>query len=85
VARHGLAARIAGHSALDLARELVDISSEGLRAIGEPAGSAPDERGFLDTLRERLEDGRSPGEVILDRWRNEWQASPARLIEYARY
>lgn len=85
VARRGLAARIAGHSALDLARELVDISSEGLRAIGEPAGSAPDERGFLDTLRERLEDGRSPGEVILDRWQNEWQASPARLIEYARY
>jgi glutamate--cysteine ligase len=85
VARHGLAARIGAHRALDLAAELVAISSEGLRAIGEPAGSRPDERGFLDPLREHVEIGRSPGELVLARWRGEWQASPQRLIEYARY
>lgn len=85
VARRGLSAEIAGRSALDLARELVEISSEGLRAIAEPAGQDPDERSFLEPLREQLALGRSQGEILIDRWRGEWQASPARLIEYARY
>jgi len=85
VARHGLGARIAGRSALDWARELVAISSEGLRAIGEPAGSQPDERSFLEPLEEQIAIGKSPGEVVLDAWRGPWQASPQRLIEYARY
>jgi len=85
VARKGLAARIAGHSALDLARELVAISDAGLRAIAEPAGSSPDERSFIDPLRVLIEAGQSPGEMVLERWRGEWQGSPERLVEYARY
>ena len=85
VARQGLAARIGEHSALDLARELLGISAEGLRRIGEPAGSAGDERGFLDPLLEQVELGRSLGEDMLLRWRGEWQGSPQRLIDYARY
>ncbi len=85
VARDGLAARVAGRPVLDLARELVDIASAGLRAIAEPAGSAPDERAFLDPLQEQIALGRSPGEAVLEHWRGEWQASPARLIDYARY
>jgi len=85
VARRGLAASIGGRRALDLARELVAISSEGLRAIGEPAGSNPDERSFLDPLSELIELGRSPGEYVLEQWRGAWQGSPQRLIDYARY
>jgi glutamate--cysteine ligase len=85
VARNGLSGRIAGHATLDLARELVAIAAEGLRAIGEPAGSDPDERSFIEPLREQIEIGRSPGEVVLERWREGWAAAPDRLIEYARY
>ena len=85
VARGGMAALIAGRSALDLARELVTISGHGLARIATAAGLHPDEQVFLDPIRAILEIGLSPGEVILDRWRGEWQGSMERLIDYARY
>jgi glutamate--cysteine ligase len=85
VARLGLTASIAGHSALALAQELVAIASEGLRRIASAYDIEGDERSFLDPVRAQLELGKSPGQVILDHWHGDWQASPERLIEYARY
>jgi glutamate--cysteine ligase len=84
VARRGLAARIAGHPALPLARELVTIASEGLRRIGAETGE-PDERGFLDPILAQLALGKSPGEILLERWEGEWNRNVERLIDYARY
>jgi gamma-glutamylcysteine synthetase len=69
---------------LELARELVAIASEGLRRLGGAAGQ-PDERPFLDPIRAQLELGKSPGEILLERWEGEWNRNPERLIEYARY
>jgi glutamate--cysteine ligase len=85
VARYGLAASIAGRPVLELARELVEISSGGLARIGERDAVEGDERSFLDPVRAQLELGKSPGEVILEQWRGDWKAEPQRLIEYARY
>jgi glutamate--cysteine ligase len=85
VARRGLAAEVAGAAVLPLARELVEIASDGLARIGDGRGGESDERGFLDPLREIAERGRSPGEELLARWEGEWRGSPERLIEYARY
>jgi glutamate--cysteine ligase len=84
VAARGLAAEAAGRPVLDLARELVGIASEGLRRTA-PAGSHADERGFLDPILAQLEEGKSPGQVVLERWEGEWGRSLQRLIEYARY
>jgi len=85
VARAGLAARIGGRPVLELARRLVEISGEGLRRIGAETGLDPDERGFLEPIRAQLALGKSPGEVVLERWEGEWNRSLERLIEYARY
>jgi len=85
VARRGLAGRVAGASLLDLARALVSIAGEGLRRIAERGESPSDEGSFLDPLREQLERGKSPGEVLLERWRGDWDRSLERLIAYARY
>ena len=85
VARRGLAAEVAGRPVLPLARELVAIARDGLVRIGDGAGGQSDERGFLDPLQAVAERGRSPGEEVLLRWESEWERSPARLIEYARY
>lgn len=84
VPRRGLAASAAGRPILHLARELTEISSEGLRRIAARDGVS-DERSFLDPIREVLERGASPGEVILAAWRDEWQGSVDRLIEACRY
>ena len=85
VARSGLAAEIGGRSALELARELLAISSEGLRRIGHGGRVDADERGYLDPVAEQLELGKSPGQVVLERWEGEWQRAVSSLIGYARY
>ena len=85
VARRGLAAEVAGRPVLPLARELVAIAREGLARIGDGSGDESDERRFLDPLQAVAERGRSPGEEVMLRWESEWERSPARLIEYARY
>lgn len=85
VARAGLAARIGARPVLGLARRLVEIAGEGLRRIAAPGQLDPDETGFLEPIRAQLELGRSPGEVILERWEGSWNRSAQRLIEYARY
>ena len=86
VARRGLAAEVAGRPVLELARELVDLSSQGLARIDHRGGSDDrDERVFLDPLHEVVLRGTSPGEVILERWEGEWDRSLDALIAYARY
>jgi glutamate--cysteine ligase len=85
VSRKGLAAEVAGGPVLPLTRELVSLAFGGLRRIAHPGETRGDERGFLEPLFEQLETGKSPGQVILDRWETSWGRSLARLIDYARY
>ena len=72
-----------------LQRERVELGAPHqvvhLRRIGHGNDAAPDERGFLDPVRERLEAGRSPAEEILAHWEGDWRRSLERLIEYSRY
>jgi glutamate--cysteine ligase len=85
VARRSLAASFAGQRVIDLARELAEISREGLKRIAHAGRRDPDESSFLDPIFEQLELGVSPGQLVLDRWEGEWGRSLDRLIEYARY
>jgi len=85
VARGGLSARIGGRSALELAREFVGIASEALTAIGKRRGIEPDERPFLDPIWAQLELGKSPGEMLAQRWAGDWKASGKALIEFSSY
>jgi glutamate--cysteine ligase len=89
VARRGLAAEVprgpqGERSAplLPLARELVAIARAGLR---RQAALGSDESGLLDPVEALLERGKSPGQVVLERWQGDWAGNPDRLIEYARY
>jgi glutamate--cysteine ligase len=85
VAKLGLRAEMGDHKILDLARELVAISDDGLGRIHADGFGENDERGFLDALREQIEKGKSPGEEVADSWRGEWGHNRARLIEATRY
>ena len=80
VARRGLAAESARGPLLEQARALARIAREGLHRQGDSDAVA-----LLDPLDEILERGKSPGELVLERWQGEWAGSPARLIEHARY
>jgi glutamate--cysteine ligase len=85
VAKWGLRSQLAGREVLEIARELVDIAGEGLRAIGARLASEADERVFLEPIRAQLELGYSPGEEILELWRGDWHGDMQCLIDYARY
>jgi glutamate--cysteine ligase len=85
VARRGLAADFAGRPVLELARELAGMAREGLRRIGHAGRRDSDETAYLDPIFEQLELGASPGQIVLEHWEGDWQRSPSRLIEYARY
>ncbi|MDJ0826399.1 MAG: glutamate--cysteine ligase [Rhodobacter sp.] len=81
----GLAAEAAGIKMLDLAREVVAIAKDGLRARARPGlgGMVPDERHFLHALEESIESGQSPADELLDRYRGDWQGDLSRI--YAEY
>src|SRR5262249_34793172 len=85
VARRGLAARFGDEPVIEVARDLVRIARDGLRRLRHAGRRDPDETGFLDPVFEQLEIGRSPGQVVFDRWEGDWHRSVDRLIEYARY
>ncbi|MBK7949609.1 MAG: glutamate--cysteine ligase [Deltaproteobacteria bacterium] len=57
------------------------------RGAGGPGamGSAANEVRFLDPLLEQIDKGISPGEEVLDRWRNEWDRDWSDLIEATRF
>jgi glutamate--cysteine ligase len=85
VARRGLAARYGGEPVLEIARDLAQLSRAGLRRLRHAGRRDADETGFLDPVLEQLELGKSPGQVVFERWEGDWQRSVDRLIEYARY
>ena len=85
MARAGLAARVGGRPLLALGARARRDRGEGCDRIGGAGRRDDDERGFLDPVWAQLELGKSPGEVVLERWEGEWGRSLPRLIEYARY
>jgi len=85
VARRGLGARFGKRPILDVARELAEISREGLRRIAHAGTVDPDETPYLQPVFEQLELGKSPGEIVRERWEGEWAQSIDRLVDYARY
>ncbi len=80
VAKEGLKAKIRGRSVQDIARELVDLSWDGLVARGRADVSA-DETGFLLPLRTIVESGLTPAEVLLGKFHNEWGGSIEPIFE----
>ena len=75
VPRTGLKARFRGGLVHDLARGLLELAAEGLRARAEEDWSGQDERQFLTALRAVVESGRTPAEEKLDLFHGRWHGS----------
>lgn len=85
VAKDGLEAKIGPHRAVDLARELLRISREGLRREHALNSRGQDETKFLDPLDELVDGGRSPGRILAELWDGEWAHDKRKLVEYTRF
>lgn len=72
VPRHGLKTPFRGGTVNDLARQLVALSKQGLAARARHNASGNDETIFLSTLEEVVETGRSPADILLERYHGPW-------------
>jgi len=75
VPRLGLKAEVHGRRLQDIAREVLALSSEGLKRRARFNDSGRDESIFLDTLQAIAESGRTPAEEMLDAFHGRWQGS----------
>jgi glutamate--cysteine ligase len=81
----GLQAETHGVKMHDLAREVVAIAEQGLKARARPGvgGMVPDETHFLNALQESIETGRVPADELLEKYHGDWGGDLSRI--YAEY
>jgi glutamate--cysteine ligase len=81
----GLQAKVDGIDMHALAREVVEISRQGLAARARPGagGTIPDETHFLNALHETIETGQTPADELLQRYHGDWNGDLKQI--YAEY
>ncbi|MGC1271829.1 MAG: glutamate--cysteine ligase, partial [Croceibacterium sp.] len=65
----------------DIAAEALAISRAGLVARGRLNSSGDSEAGFLAPLEEVVATGKSPAQVLLDKFHGEWNGDISRVYE----
>ncbi|MCY7339863.1 MAG: glutamate--cysteine ligase [Sphingomonas bacterium] len=82
VPREALSASVpGGGTMLDLAREVLDIATGGLRERAKLNAAGDNEGGFLDPLREVVASGKTFADRLLDRYHGEWNGDVARVYD----
>ena len=72
VATNGLSGQLAGADVYHLADRLLEIATAGLRRRGICDDGGNDETGFLQPLKTIIETRKTPAEVILDLYSQDW-------------
>jgi glutamate--cysteine ligase len=80
-----LSARVRRYSLLDLARELLAIAWEGLRRQNQDNDVGDDETIYLKPLKNLLDVGKCPADILLEKWEGELHHDIRRLIAYTAY
>ncbi len=75
VPRLGFKAQVAGRSMLDVARDVVAIARDGLKRRDMRDSQGRNEARFLDTLDESLSTGKTPADLLLERYHGAWGGS----------
>lgn len=81
VARVGLKAEIAGRTAQDVAKDMVAIARQGLKARNRLSGGLVDETGYLAELEQIADSGITPAERLLELYHGPWQGDASRVFE----
>jgi glutamate--cysteine ligase len=82
VPKLGLSAPVPGGGTLQqLGKRILDIAEGGLNARGRLNAAGDNESGFIDPLREIVASGRTPAEMLLERYRREWDGDVGRIYE----
>ena len=85
VPRRGFHAEMKGKTVLEIARRVLDLSSEGLRRRARFGRSGADERTYLSGLEETVSMGKTPAERLLEEYRGEWDGDITQLFRRYAY
>jgi glutamate--cysteine ligase len=86
VPRLGLATPLdQGGTLLDLARPVLDIAMGGLRGRARPGAITDDETEYLVMLQKTVAAGRTPAELLLERYNGVWNHSVDPIFEELAY
>ena len=86
VPREGLKTKLGGVSFLDLAKELLRISSSGLKQQRQLNEKGEDESIHLEPVMELIiDDEVCPAEIIIKNWEGSWHRDMSKLIDYSSY
>jgi glutamate--cysteine ligase len=69
-----------GRTVRDFARDMLNISAEGLRRRAAQDSAGMNEDGFLVPLRELVDRGYTRAEELLGRYQSEWKGNLAPLF-----
>ncbi len=83
--KDALAVRVRRYSLLDLARELQQIGREGLRRQRVLNRQGEDESIYLNPLKDLLDQGRCPADIVVAKWEGELARDVKKLIVYSAY
>jgi glutamate--cysteine ligase len=83
--QNALSTRVRRYSLLDLARELLEIAWEGLRRQNQVNDLGEDETIYLKPLKNLLDVGKCPADILLEKWEGELHHDIRRLIAYTAY
>ena len=72
VAKDGLRGKLGSHDVAKFAKKTIDIASKGLRNRGIFDDGGDDESGFLQPLRKVIATQKTPAEVMLDLYHDDW-------------
>jgi glutamate--cysteine ligase len=70
-----------GGTVHDLARQVLQIASDGLNRRARLNSAGDNESGFLDPLHEVVATGVTPADRLLDKFHNEWNGDVSRIYE----
>ncbi|MCC6734688.1 MAG: glutamate--cysteine ligase [Bauldia sp.] len=85
VPRQALGAPVAGRTALEVARQIVDLAREGLRRRNHRSPMGTDETIYLAAVEETVITGVTPAERMLRRYRDAWGGDVRQLFRRYAY
>ncbi len=68
----GLATPFRNGTLLDVARDVLKLAAQGLKARNKSDGAGGDETIFLSPLKEVVENGKTPAQLMVEKFHNEW-------------
>ncbi|MHC5654663.1 glutamate--cysteine ligase [Stappia sp. ICDLI1TA098] len=81
VPRGGLETRFRNRTVLELAKDMVALSREGLKRRARMSDGGQDERVHLAAVEETLASGMTPADVLLQRYQGSWDGDLARIYK----